>query len=159
MDRMLPREELSALLDQVTQEITWRESGVRLRLTEPARDGPWEGDCTVYITFERGMDGTLCLCANAAMFVRLAQAVMQTDEFTPQDVTDVAKEYLNVLGGHLLIRLFPTAKQPARFSVPVFCQGSYAPEAQRRYITLNYAGDQAEQVQLAYFTPFRDQTD
>lgn len=153
MDYMLSREEFSALLDQVTQEITRREAGICLRLTEPAGDRPWEGACTVYITFERGLEGTLCVCADASMFVRLAQVIMQTDELTPHDVADVAKEYLNVLGGHVLIRLFPVAKRPARFSVPVFCHGVYAPEAERPHITLDYTGDRAEQARLAYFIP------
>lgn len=159
MDRLMPREKLLVMLDQVTREITRKEAGIYLSLTETDGTGPGEGACTVYISFERGMDGTLCLCANTAMFVRLAREVMQTDELTPQDVADVAKEYLNVLGGHVLIRLFPEAKRPARFSVPVFCQGYYAPQSERRSITLDYAGDRAEQVQLAYYTPYGDEND
>ncbi len=159
MDRVMPREKLRVMLDQVTREITRREAGICLSLTETGGTGLGEGACTVYITFERGMDGTLCLCANAAMFVRLAQEVMQTDELTPRDVADVAKEYLNVLGGHVLIRLFPEAKRPARFSVPVFCQGPYVPESERRSIMLDYDGDRAEQVQLIYYTPHGDEND
>lgn len=157
MDRLMPREKLRAMLDQVTREITRREAGIRLTLTEPGKNGPIGDPCTVYITFERGMDGTLCLCANGAMFVRIARAVMDTDALTPQDVADVAKEYLNVLGGHVLRRLFPTAKRPARFSVPVFCRGPYAPEGERLSIALDYAGDQAEQVRFSYYTPHGDE--
>lgn len=159
MDRLISRDQLCVMLDQVAREIARREAGICLSPVEPDGDGPVEGACTVYITFEHGMDGTLCLYANAAMFVRLAREVMQTDDLTPQDVADVAKEYLNVLGGHVLIRLFPEAKQPARFSVPVFCQGVYAPKLERRCITLDYTGDKAEQVRLAYYTPHGDEND
>ncbi len=153
MDRLMPQDQLRAMLDQVAREIARREARICLSPVEPGGDGPVEGACTVYITFEHGMDGTLCLYANGAMFVRLAREVMQTDDLTPQDVADVAKEYLNVLGGHVLIRLFPEAKRPARFSVPVFCQGLYEPQSERRCIVLDYTGDKAEQVQLAYYTP------
>ena len=159
MDRLMPREKLRAMLDQVTREITRREAGICLSLTVPEGDGPVEDACTVHIAFERGMDGTLCLCANTAMFVRLAREVMQTDDLTPQDVADVAKEYLNVLGGHVLIRLFPEAKRPARFSVPAFCRGSYAPEGERLSIALDYAGDRGEQVRFSYYTPHGDEND
>ena len=157
MDRVMPRDQLCIMLDQVAREIARREAGICLNLTEPGGAGPGGDACTVHITFERGMDGTLCLCANAAMFVRLAREVMQTDELTPQDVADVAKEYLNVLGGHVLIRLFPEAKRPARFSVPAFCQGPYAPEGERLSIALDYAGDRAEQVRFSYYTPHGDE--
>ncbi len=159
MEDMLSREKLSTLLDQVTREITRREAGICLSPMEPAGAGPAGDVCTVYITFERGMDGTLCLCASADMFARIAREVMQTDDLTPQDVADVAKEYLNVLAGHVLIRLFPEAKQPARFSVPVFCREPYAPESERRRVTLDYTGDEAERAQLAYYTPHGDEND
>lgn len=159
MDRVMPRDQLRVMLDQVAREIARREAGICLSPAEPGGGGPVEGACTVYITFEHGMDGTLCLCANAAMFVRLAREVMQTEDLTPQDVADVAKEYLNVLGGHVLIRLFPEAKQPARFSVPAFCQGPYVPEGERLSIALDYTGDKAEQVRLVYYTPHGDEND
>lgn len=159
MDLMMPREKLRVMLDQVTREITRREAGICLSLTGPGGAGPAGDACTVYITFERGMDGTLCLCANAAMFVRVAREVMQTDDLTPRDVADVAREYLNVLGGHVLIRLFPEAKQPARFSVPAFCRGAYLPEGERLSIALDYTGDEAEQVRLSYYTPHGDENE
>lgn len=157
MDRLMPREKLRVMLDQVTREITRREAGICLSPVEPGGNRPVEDACTVYITFECGMDGTLCLSANTATFIRIAQAVVQTDDLTSRDVEDVAKEYLNVLGGHVLIRLFPEAKRPARFSVPFFCRGIYAPKGERLSIALDYAGDRAEQVQFSYYTPHGDE--
>lgn len=156
MDRGMTGTELCELLDQVTREITQREAGIRL---EPGGDGPGEDSCSVSITFERGMEGTLCVRADEAMFVRLAQAVIQSDDLTPRDVEDVAKEYLNVLGGHVLIRLFPTARQPARFSVPAFRRGPWEPGAEKLYIALDYTGDRGELAQLAYYTPSGDENE
>lgn len=159
MDRVMPRDELRVMLDQVTREITRRQAGICLSPTEPGGDGPGGDACTACITFERGMEGTLCLCANEAMFVRLAREVLQIENLTPRDVADVAKEHLNVLGGHVLRRLFPKAKRPARFHVPAFYRGAYAPEGERLCIELDYSGDEAEQVRFAYYTPRGDENE
>lgn len=157
MERVMPREKLRVMLDQVTREITRQEAGICLTPADPEKNGPIRDPCTVYIAFERGMDGTLCLCANRAMFARFARDVMETDEPTPRDVADVAKEYLNVLAGHVLSRLFPEARRPARFKVPAFCRGPYAPEGERLSIALDYASDQEEQVRFSYYSPHGDE--
>lgn len=153
MDRVMAREELSALLDQVTREITRREAGICLRLTEPAPEGPGDDPCTVYITFDRGMDTTLSVCADASMFVRLAQGMIGIDDLPPGIVEEVAKEYLNVLGGQVLSRLFETVRKPARFGVPAFCRGRYAPEDHGGHIVLDYTGDRGERARLIHHVP------
>lgn len=155
MDRVMSREDLSELLDQVTREITQREAGIILSLKDSS---PKELDgevCSVFITFNRGMDTGLSICADTSMFVRLACGMMQTDKITPQDVEDVAKEYLNVLAGHVLSRLFQATKMSARFSVPSFSRGQYVMKNSEAHITLNYTGDGNERVQLIHHRPFR----
>ena len=86
MDRALPREDLRTLLDQVTREITQREAGIILDAAELPRDGPEDETCTVYTSFDRGMDTSLSLRADTSMFVRLARGMMQTEDLTPEDV-------------------------------------------------------------------------
>lgn len=155
MDRVMSREDLSELLDQVTREITQREAGIILSLKDSS---PKEMDgevCSVFITFNRGMDTSLSICADTSMFVRLACGMMQTDNLSPRDVEDVAKEYLNILAGHVLSRLFQATKMSARFSVPSFCRGQCVMKDSEAHITLNYAGDRNERVQLVHHRPFR----
>lgn len=156
MDRTMSREALSGLLDQVTREIT-QEAGVVLRLIGEKPDGPEGEVCTVSITFDRGMDTSLSLCGDAALFSHLTRGILQTEDFTPQDVEDVAKEYLNVLCGHILSRLFQVTKQPARFGVPSFCRGRHEVEGNEKHIILNYTGDQNERAQLIHYAPYREQ--
>ena len=153
MDRALPREDLRTLLDQVTREITQREAGIILDAAELSRDGPEDETCTVYTSFDRGMDTSLSLRADTSMFIRLARGMMQTEDLTPEDVEEVAKEYFNVLCGHVLSRLFQVTRLPARFSVPSFCRGRHVMEDNEDYIILNYIGDQNEWVQLIHHTP------
>lgn len=155
MDRTMSREALSELLDRVTREIT-QEAGVVLRRTGE-NPSVLEGEvCTVFITFDRGMDTSLSVCGDASLFSHLTQAILQSGEFTPQDVEDVSKEYLNVLCGHILSRLFQATKQPARFGVPSFCWGRHEMEGTEKHIVLNYTGDQNERVQLVHHVPHRE---
>ena len=153
MDRVFPREELSALLDEITRAITRREAGICLSLMETAPEGPEDNPGTVYITFERGMDGFLSVCADEALFVRLAQGMIGTNDLPPEVVEEVAKEYLNVLGGHVLSRLFQAVGLPARFSVPGFRRGAYVPEDLGEHIVLDYTGDQGERLRLLHHIP------
>lgn len=153
MGSTLSREDLSRLLDQVTREITQREAGIILKRTGAAPDGAEEEVCTVYTFFNRGMDTSLSLRADMSLFVRLACGMMQTEELTPQDVEEVAKEYFNVLCGHVLSRLFQLTKLPARFNVPSFCRGCHLAEGYEDDIVLNYAGDRHERVQLIHHKP------
>ena len=155
MDRLMSKEELSALLDQVTREITQREAGICLSLAQAPRDGPCGDCCTAYITFGRGLDGTFCLRADEPMLVRLAQGMTRIDAPSHQDMEDAAKEYLNVLCGHVFSRLFRIAKRPARFSVPGASWESYVPEDGRQYIVLDYAGEQDERARLTHYVPCR----
>lgn len=151
MDYIFPREELSALLDEITRAITRREAGICLSLMENAPEkGPEDNPGTVYITFERGMDGFLSVCADEALFVRLAQGMIGTNDLPPEVVEEVAKEYLNVLGGLVLSRLFQAVGLPARFSVPGFRRGAYVPEGFGEHIVLDYTGDQGERLRLLH---------
>lgn len=155
MDRTMPREDLSVLLDQVTREITQREAGIILSLKDSSPE-ELEGEvCSAYITFNRGMDTSLSVCADMSMFVRLACGMMMTDEPTPRDVEEVAKEYLNVLCGHVLLRLFEVTKLSARFSVPSFCRGQCVMKDSEAHIILNYTGDRNERMRLVHHRPFR----
>lgn len=152
MGRTLSRDELRTLLDQVTRDIT-NEAGVVLRPLDGGEQAPGEDLYTVYITFNRRINSRLALCAGMSLFVRLARNITMMEDISPQDAEDVAKEYFNVLCGHILARLFPVTKVPARFSVPAFCPGQQVMEGFSENIILNFTSDQRERVQLTHYIP------
>lgn len=150
MNADVPRERLREIFDQVVRDITRREAGICLAPGEREPDGELY---TVYTVFERGFRTCLSLSAEASMFVRLTQGMMGREDVTARDVEDFAKEYFNVLCGHIMARLFRETRIPARFSPPVFRRGRYAPENHRRHIVLTYASDGNERAQLIHHAP------
>jgi hypothetical protein len=150
MDNTIPRERLAEIFDQVVREITQREAGICLATGEAVPDGEL---FTVYTVFERGYSTCLSLCAESALFTRLTQGMMHRQDVSPRDVEDFAKEYFNVLCGHIVAQLYRETKIPARFSPPSFRAGRYIPEDHLRHIVLTYAGDRNEHVQLIHLAP------
>lgn len=156
MNALVPQKDLEEIFDQIIREITPQAAGFRLR---PDTAEP-EGEIyTVYIVFEKGFHTTLSLCAERPLLIRMAQYMMQTEDITRQDMEDVAKEYINVLCGHVASRLFQLTRIPARFSVPAFQPGRYAPEGHRDHIVLSYSGNESEHAQLIHHVPLEDVPD
>lgn len=147
MNKNMPQERLTEIFDQLVREVTRREAGISLA---PGTDEPTGEFFTVYTVFERGFNTCLSLSADASMFVRLTQSMMQKEDVTRQDVEDFAKEYFNVLCGHIVSRLFRETRIPARFSPPAFRSGWYVPEDRLRHIVLTYVGDGNERAQLIH---------
>ncbi len=150
MNHYLPQERLAEIFDQIIREVTQKEAGICLHRQEAEPSGEL---CTLYATFHHGYHTSLSLCAETSMFVRLAQGMMETEGVSPQDVEDFAKEYFNVLCGHIVSRLFQLTKIPARFGVPSFYRGRYVPEEQSKHIVLTYISDEKERVQLVHHMP------
>lgn len=150
MNTAVSQKRLAEILDQVVCEITLQAAGIDLH---PSPNKP-EGElCTVYIAFVRDFQTSLSLCAEMRLFTRLAQGMMMTEEVAPEDVEAVAKEYFNVLCGHIAARLFPETKVAARFSVPAFYPGQYTPEGYAEYICLTYSSEENGRARLLYHIP------
>lgn len=142
------QEQLAAICDETIRTITRQETGI---LLTPGEIAPIRPVCTVSITvWDR--DSYLSLCAETVLFTRLARSVMQEEHVTLQDVEDVAKEYLNLLGGHVISELFREKRIPVRFSVPAFHPGRYAPPGSQRNLVLTYSSDQHEFLELVQHT-------
>ena len=110
--------------------------------------------CTVHTTFEGGFTGTLVLYADTALMARLAQQVLQTDEVSPQDIEDFAREYFNVICGQIVANLFRTAHISSRFHIPSFCVGKFvSAENGSGQCVLNYVSNFNEGVQLIQHIP------
>lgn len=143
------QEQLAAICDETIRTITRQETGIQLI---PGAITPVRPVCTVSITVW-GLNSCLSLCAETVLLTRLARSVMQEEHVTLQDVEDVAKEYLNLLGGHVISELFRKTQIPVRFSVPAFHPGRYAPEGCRRDLVLSYSSDQNEFLELVHHLP------
>lgn len=150
MIRVIPRERLTEIFDEIVREITRQAVGVPLAPGEAALAGELY---TVYIMFDDHFGTGLSFCAERALFIRLAQSMIMEEDISPQDMEAVAKEYLNILCGHIAARLFPATKTPVRFSVPAFYPGRYVPEGYVEYIVLTYSSDRQENAQLIHCVP------
>lgn len=147
----VPKSLLTSIFDEVIRDVTRREVGIRLTVQESV---PEKELCTVFANFEQGYRTSLSLCAEEALFRRLAQNTLETEDISPQDVEDFAKEYFNVLCGHIVSRLYEVTKIPARFGIPAFYNGRYVPADHLEHIVLTYSSDEDVNVQLVHHAPY-----
>lgn len=150
MDTAISEERLKEILDWLVREVTEDSAGIQLiqEESEPGTD-----TCTVYISFRRGFRSSLSLRADVAMLTRMAKSMLKKEQVTRQDIEDVAKEYFNVLCGHLTAALYKATRIPARFSVPSFHWGEYSPEGRQEQFALNYSSGRDEAAQLIHHIP------
>lgn len=137
------------ILDCVMQEITGRMVGIQ---PIERKDILSEDVCTVCTTFEGGYHATLVLFLDTALLRRLTQQAMEEEEVAPEDVEDFAKEYLNVICGKVVARLFQTAKISSRFRIPVFNRGRCVPDTDHQVCeyVLSYISEDNKGVQLLH---------
>ncbi len=147
MDTIMQRERLAGIFDQVVRDIIQREAGIVLHSSDTDLEGEL---CTVYTTFDKGYHTSLSLCAEKSMFIRLTRRMMEKEDVSPREVELFAKEFFNVLCGHIATQLYQITKVPARFHVPAFCQGRYMPEDRMSHIVLTYSSDENESAQLVH---------
>lgn len=150
MDTAMPEEKLREVLDQIARKVTEDSAGIRLVQGEPVPGGDL---CTVHISFCQGFRSSLSLRADTVMLTRLTQSMLEEENVTPQDLEDVAKEYFNVLCGHIAAALYRATRVVARFSVPSFHRGTYSPEDHKEQFVLSYAGDREGTAQLVHHVP------
>ena len=140
--------QIQELWDKVIQDITEHISSVQLYKQEHALLGE---TYTVQTTFEGGYNATLFLCADTALFTRLAQCVLQSETVSQQDVEDFAKEYFNIICGQIVAKIFQTAHVSSRFSIPDVCTGRNIPhdDGKIRFV-LNYTSSCNDGIQLIH---------
>lgn len=150
MNTAMSQQELADLLDQAVREVTEQTAGVQLF---PSGETPSENLCTVHISFSRGFHTSLTLCADIELVSRMARNALGEEALTRQDMEDFCKEYFNILCGKIAAILFRETKVPARFSVPTFYYGRYAPENHQAQFMLTYTDAQREGAQLTHHVP------
>lgn len=156
MDKTIPEEELREGLDRIIREVTESSAGIALIRGEAA---PGEHICTVHIGFRKGFHSSLSLRADAALFARLAQSILKEEHITAQDLEDVAKEYFNVLCGHIAAVLYNTTHVSARLSVPSFHWGSYSPKGHREQFVIRYSSGRDGAAELVHHVPVPQEED
>ena len=154
VDKAIPEEKLREDLDRIMREVTEASAGIALVRGETE---PGEHTCTVHIGFCRGFRSSLSLRADAALFIRLAQSMLGLEHITAQDLEDVAKEYFNVLCGHIAAALYKATQVSARLSVPSFHWGSYSPKGHKEQFVIRYSSGRNEAAELVHHVPVRQE--
>lgn len=149
------KEKIPDILDRVMQEIT----GHMVEIRPIAQKDILSDDvCTVRTTFEGGYHATLALFLDTDLLRKLTQQAMEAEEVAPEDVEDFAKEYLNVICGKVVARLFQTARISSRFRIPVFHKGRVEPGQEQHdqqvcEHVLSYLSEDNKGVQLLHRLP------
>ena len=86
---------------------------------------PGEDLCTVHITFDRGFNTSLTLCADTSLLARMARNSFHEDAVTQEDLEEFSKEYLNVLCGKVAGAMFQATQVSAHFGTPRFYHGPF----------------------------------
>ena len=121
----LTQTEIQDILDHGMCDVTHQIGRFPLQ----KQDRVLSGDiCTVHTTFEGGYQAALALCADTALFARLARNVMRSENVSQQDIRDVATEYFNIICGRVVAGLFQSVRVSSRFRIPCFRPGPYLPE-------------------------------
>lgn len=145
----LTQEVLQSVVDHAMRDVMPRVGGITL-----LRGGsPPMGELyTVHTAFDGETPVNLSLCANAAAFTHLTQHMMGQEQIAPADLEDAAKEFFNVLCGHVAVELFHVTKASYRFRIPRFSGGRQLPREQEWQFALNYSGDKDERIQIVQHT-------
>ena len=150
MNHVMTKEALAEILDQALQDVTEQTAGVRLHQGDQP---PGEDLCTVHITFDKGFNTSLTLCADTSLLSRMARNSFHEEAVTPEDLEEFSKEYLNVLCGKITGAMYQATQIPAHFGQPVFYHGRYEPEGQEVQFILTYADENRDGAQLIHHIP------
>lgn len=150
MNRALTQEELERILNQAVQDVTERTAGVCLHQEDKS---PGEDLCTVQITFDKGFQTSLTLCADTSLLYRMARNSFHEELLDPADMEEFSKEYFNVLCGRIARAMYQATQVPAHFNPPVFYRGRYEPEGREIQFVLTYSSEFNEGAQPIHHVP------
>lgn len=156
MNNAMAKEELEQILDQAVQDVTERTAGVRLH---QGNQSPGEDLCTVQITFDKGFNTSLTLCADTRLLYRMACNSFHEESVSPEDLEEFTKEYFNVLCGRIVGAMFRATQVPAHFGPPVFYRGRYEPEGREIQFVLTYSDEHCGGAQLIHHVPCSDDSE
>lgn len=150
MNTAMDKEALAQILDQAVQDVTECTAGVRLH---QGNQSPGEDLCTVQITFDKGFQTSLTLCADTGLLYRMACNSFHEESVSAEDLEEFSKEYFNVLCGRIAGAMFRATQIPAHFGAPVFYRGRYEPEGSEAQFVLTYSDECSGGAQLIHHVP------
>ena len=121
---------MNSLSDKEMQEIL---NGIMFNTTEQMANIKIKSDvgslsqdvCTINTSFQGNCKATLSLLADKSFLLRLTQEIFQNENVSKQDIEDASIEYLNVICGRLVNKVFSLVHKPTKFDIPVFQNGSH----------------------------------
>ena len=150
MNTVFTKEKLEQILDQALQNVTEQTAGVRLN----QGDQPLGEDlCTVHVTFDRGFNTSLTLCADTSLLTRMACNSFHEEEVDADDLEEFTEEYFNVLCGKVAGAMFQATQISAHFGPPTFYHRRYEPEGQEVQFVLTYSDEHCKGAQLIHHVP------
>lgn len=126
----LTHEEIQEVLNRIVFHTTEKMAGMQIR------NHPHDLSddlCCVSAKFEGSCDLTLALCADRLFFWHLAQEIFQDPNITEDDMSEAAREYLNVICGRLVGQVSSLIHRPTSFRIPVFHNKCCIPDADAEY--------------------------
>lgn len=84
--------------------------------------------CTVYTEFTGGYTIHFAFCAEKKLLKHIAENMLDEPITESEDIEECAKEFLNILCGHMVKTIFGKTKTAARFHSPYFIEEYYVPE-------------------------------
>lgn len=107
--------------------------------------------CTVNTSFDGNCKATISLFADKSFLLRLTQEIFHNKDVTKQDIEDAAKEYLNVICGRLINKVFPLIHRPTTFNIPAFQIGKQDLEHDsQNHCELYYVNNYNESILLVF---------
>ncbi len=105
---------------------------------------------TVYTTFTGGYTIHFAFCAEKKLLKHIAENMLGEPVTESEDIEECAKEFLNILCGHMVKTIFGKTKTAARFHSPYFVEGYYIPETEDNssIIATHYTNEQFQMAIL-----------
>lgn len=117
---------VQAVINHTIKEVFKRVAGIEIR------------DCTiphvmsqdlqvVYTTFSGGYEIRFAFYAEAKLWKRITENMLDIQDAKEDDIEECAKEFVNILCGHIVKSIFEKTKTAARFQSPYFVKGNCIP--------------------------------
>lgn len=114
-------------IERVMKESLWQFAKLDTECSR-VRTFSKENLSTVYTTLDGDYKIRLVFCAEDALLQKIADNMLEETVEDREDVVECAKEFFNVVCGHIVAAIFRAIKVSARFHCPHFAEGYFLPE-------------------------------
>lgn len=144
-------EDMEGMLDGAMKDITKRMAGIDLERIE-TDTLPDNGKVSALITELSGPDGiTLAYNVENALLWKIAQGMKRRPIEDMEEAGEYAREYFNVVCGHLISRLSRKTKTILRFTMPEYLPHCFGEKDSKNAFVLYYRSQEGSvRVQGVY---------